>query len=179
MKRINKGLILTIIVVAILTIYIINLEKRRNAEKVNINQACEQFINFVDGYLETGKGLENLNQLMISNKEAVQMQEKFLKTTAEKLKGKDLTITNIEKEIIRITSYEFDGDQVIVSIETTVRISGEYLDENSKEKEAQNSLTNVYDDIILQQIDGEWKIVQSNLRYVDYSIYYEDTMFMY
>ena len=179
MKKINKGLILTIIVVAILTIYIINLEKCRNAEKGNINQVCEQFINFVDGYLETGKGLERLNELMIPNKEVVQMQEKFLKTTAKKLQSEDLTITNIEKGIIRITGYTFDSDQVTVSLETTVIVSGKYLDENKKEKEAQNSLTNVYDDIILQQVDGEWKIVQSDLRYVDYSAYYEDTIFMY
>lgn len=179
MKKINKGLILTIIVVAILVGYIINLEKHRSAEKVNINQACEQFIGFVDEYLETGKGLETLNELMIPNKEAVQMQEKFLKTTADKLQGEDLTITDIEKEIIRITDYAFDGDQVSVSIETTVSVSGKYLDKKNEEKEAQNSLTNVYDDIILQQVDGEWKIVQSNLRYVDYSIYYEDTMFKY
>ena len=124
----------------------------------------------MDEYLETGKGIEDLNELMVQNKEAVQMQEKFLKTTADKLQSKDLTITDIEKEILRITNYEFDGDQVTVSLETTVRI---------KEKENQNSLTNVYDDIILQQVDGEWKIVQSNLRYVDYSIYYEDTSLVY
>ncbi|MBQ2836028.1 MAG: hypothetical protein IJE68_04270 [Clostridia bacterium] len=179
MKKINKGLILTIIVVAILTFYIISVEKRRNAEKVNINQVCEQFINFVDEYLETGKRLENLNELMVQNKEAVQMQEKFLKTTSEKLQGEDLTITKVEKEIINIIDYVFDGNQVTVSLETTVRISGKYLDENPKEKEAQSSLTNVYDDIILQQVDGEWKIVQSDLRYVDYSKFYEDTMFMY
>lgn len=179
MKKINKGLILTIVVIAILTIYLINVEKRRNDEKGNINQACQQFINFVDGYLETGKGLENLNELMISNKEVVQMEEKFLKTTADKMKKDNLIITDVEKEILNIIDYVFDGNQVTVSLETTVRISGKYLDENNKEKEAQNSLTNVYDDIILQQVDGEWKIVYSDLRYVDYSIYYEDTMFMY
>ena len=179
MKKINKGLILTIIVVAILVGYIINSEKHRNAEKVNINQACEEFIDFVDEYLETGKGLENLNELMIPNQEAVQMQEKFLKTTVEKTKDESVKITDVEKEIIRITGYEFDDNQVTVSIESTVRISGEYLDNNNEEKYAQNSLTNVYDDIILQQIDGEWKIVQSSLRYVDYSKFYEDTMFMY
>ena len=179
MKKINKGLILTIIVIAILVGYIINLEKHRNAEKVNINQSCEQFIDFVDEYLETGKGLENLNDLMVPNNEAVKMQEKFLKTTAKKLQSEDLTITNIEKEIIRIIDYAFDGDQVTVSLESTVRISGKFLDENKKEKEVQNSLTNVYDDIILQQVNGEWKIVQSDLRYVDYSKFYEDTIYMY
>lgn len=179
MKKINKGLILTIIIMAILVGYIIKLEEHRNTEKENINQSCEQFIDFVDKYLETGKGIENLNDLMVPNNEAVKMQEKLLKTTAEKLQSEDLTITNIKKEIIRITDYAFDGDQVTVSLETTVRVSGKYLDKNNEEKEDQNSLTNVYDDIILQQVDGEWKIVQSDLRYVNYSIYYEDTMFKY
>ena len=80
MRKINKGLILTIIVIAILVGYMINLEKHRNAEKENITQSCEQFIDFVDEYLETGKGLENLNDLMVPNNEAVKMQEKFLKT---------------------------------------------------------------------------------------------------
>ena len=44
LKKINKGLILTIIVLAALLIYISGVEKQRNADKPDIRKACEDFI---------------------------------------------------------------------------------------------------------------------------------------
>ena len=41
LKKINKGLLLTIIVVAILIIYLTNLEKQRESDKTDIKNACE------------------------------------------------------------------------------------------------------------------------------------------
>ena len=46
MKKINKGLILTIIVVIALTMYLINLEKQRN-EETKIQQTVQMKISLV------------------------------------------------------------------------------------------------------------------------------------
>ena len=44
LRKINKGLILTIIVLIALVLYFNNLEKQREAEKTDIKATCEEFI---------------------------------------------------------------------------------------------------------------------------------------
>ena len=50
LRKINKGLILTIIVLIALVLYFNNLEKQREAEKTDIKATCEEFIKLTDKY---------------------------------------------------------------------------------------------------------------------------------
>ena len=54
-----------------------------------------------------------------------------------------------------------------------------YLNEENEEQERKKSLDIIGEEVVLQKVDGEWKIVYSNLRYEDYGNYYEDTMVDY
>ena len=51
LKKINKGLILTIIVLVVLIIYLTNVEKQRGADKPAIQKACEEYIALTDKYV--------------------------------------------------------------------------------------------------------------------------------
>lgn len=44
LKKINKGLILTILVLIVLILYFNDLEKQRDKDKPDIKKTCEDFI---------------------------------------------------------------------------------------------------------------------------------------
>ena len=50
LRKINKGFILTVIVLAILITYLISVEVTRNAEKPNIESACKEYIELMNKY---------------------------------------------------------------------------------------------------------------------------------
>jgi len=50
LRKINKGLVLTIIVLLILSIYLINVETKRNKEKPEIEKVCSDYIELINKY---------------------------------------------------------------------------------------------------------------------------------
>lgn len=50
LKKINKGLVLTVIVLLALIIYIVTVEISRNKEKPNIEAACKNYIETINKY---------------------------------------------------------------------------------------------------------------------------------
>ena len=50
-KKINKGLLLTIIVLIVLIIYLKGVEKQREADKTAIKTSCEEYINLIDNLM--------------------------------------------------------------------------------------------------------------------------------
>lgn len=210
MKKINKGLILTIIVLVGLTAYLANVERQRKEDKEDIKKACEEYISFADKYsvlpenlqilIETveensqtlSEGMEEkkieeykkemkteLEKLMVPNEEIIKIQSTALENILERTNPREVT-SKIERKITKISSYEFEGDQVTVTFDSMVKTVTKYLDEQNEEQEKQDSFNTENDEIILQKLDGKWKIVYSNLNYRNnYDYYVEDTMGMY
>ena len=155
LKKINKGLILTIIVLVALTIYLVGVEKQRKADKADIQKACEEFISFTDKYLVLPKEIQALTEpipeskikeyetemktelenLMISNEEAVKIQNKFLIANLESGYTSEEIRNKYERKIIKISNYEFEGDQVTVTFRSKVETSTKYLNEENEEQE--------------------------------------------
>ena len=154
LKKINKGLILTIIVLLALTIYLVQIEKQRNEEKDDIKEVCEKFIDFTDKYLvlpeemqildrelseneeqqHINKMEEELEKLMIQNEEAVKIQQQFLVSTLKNGYKSNQIKSKIEREITKITNYEFEGNQVTVTFNSKVKNNVKYLNEENKEQ---------------------------------------------
>ena len=65
-----------------------------------------------------------------------------------------------------------------VTFNSKLETSTKYLKEDNQEQEKQNSFDTSNDEIVLQKIDGKWKIVYSNLQYGN-NYYYEDAVVMY
>lgn len=191
LKKINKGLILTIIVLAALLIYISGVEKQRNADKPDIRKACEDFILLTDKYVVLPEDMqksevseekvnEYVNQMksdvekvMISNTEAVKIQKQVIENNLRN--GYDAFDVRIKmsRKIKKINGYEFDGNQVTVKLKDQVEIVTKVFDEIDSTKETE-TFDASNDEIILQKIDGKWKIVYSNLQFDGSNRYYSD-----
>lgn len=202
LKKINKGLILTIIVLVVLIIYLTNVEKQRGADKPAIQKACEEYIALTDKYVVLPEDMqtftgeiskeneeklkkelkEELEKQMIKNDEAIEIQYEYL---LEELKNGYRTENEVrtknKRTITKISNYEFDGDQVTVTLKTSVESTYKYIEEDTgTEKERQNTTTSTNDEIILQKVDGQWKVVYSNMQFDNNNeIYYTDSMMMY
>ena len=172
LKKINKGLILTIIVLAALLIYISGVEKQRNADKPDIRKACEDFILLTDKYVVLPEDMqksevseekvnEYVNQMksdvekvMISNTEAVKIQKQVIENNLRN--GYDALDVRIKmsRKIKKINGYEFDGNQVTVKLKDQVEIVTKVFDEIDSTKETE-TFDASNDEIILQKIDGK------------------------
>ena len=196
MRKVNKGLILTIIVVIGLMIYLVNLEKQRNEEKTEIKSICEKFIEITDKYsvfpkekqvINPNVNEEEYNQyitsmnkelknVMIPNEEAVLIQyqaiEENLKNGYNELEAR----TNQRRTINKIIEYEFDNKRVTVRFENKVEQITKYFNgiEEQSEKKTFDAL---FDEIILQKIKGEWKVIYANLQFDENDKYFDYMMF--
>ena len=210
LKKVNKGLVLTIIVIVALLIYLVGVEKQREADKDDIIKACEEFIDFTDKYsvipedvLKLGevfsqdklneyiqKMKNELPEYMIENDEAVGIEAQILQTNIENAYSTESTIetentdeeqagqsneniinsikTKMEREITKISSYEYDGNQVTVTFNSTTTLTTNYLN-NGETQENQSSFNGYEEQIILQKIDSKWKVVYSDLQNDDYT----------
>lgn len=191
LKKINKGLILTIIVLAALLIYISGVEKQRNADKPDIRNACEEFIALTDKYVVLPEDMqksevseekvnEYVNQMkndvekvMISNTEAVKIQEQVIENNLRDSYNALDARSKMSRKIKKINGYEFDGNQVTVKLNNQVEIVTKVFDEIDSTKETE-TFDASNDEIILQKIDGKWKIVYSNLQFDGSNRYYSD-----
>lgn len=207
LKKINKGLVLTIIVIIALVIYLVGVEKQREADKDDIIKACEEFIDFTDKYsvipedvLKLGevfsqdklneyiqKMKNELPEYMIENNEAVGIESQILQSNIENAYSTESNTeqenteqteqsnekivksikTKIESEITKISSYEYDGNQVTVTLSLTTDVTTNYLN-NGETQENQNTLRENGNQIILQKVENKWKVVYSDLQYDDY-----------
>lgn len=196
LRKINKGLILTIIVLLALTVYLANVEKQRKEDKEDIKKACEEFISFTDKYSVLPEDMQKLTEqvleskieeykkemkielekLMIDNEEAVKLQYQNLEFCLDEgYRNPEGIRSKLERKITKISNYEFEGNQVTVTFKAKVKTTTKNLNE---EQESQNSFDTDGDEILLQKVDGKWKIVYSNLQY-DNGYYYKDTMVIY
>ena len=191
LKKINKGLILTIIVLAALLIYISGVEKQRNADKPDIRKACEDFILLTDKYVVLPEDMqksevseekvnEYVNQMksdvekvMISNTEAVKIQKQVIENNLRDSYNALDVRSKVSRKIKKINGYEFDGNQVTVKLNNQVEIVTKVFDEIESTKETETFEASS-DEIILQKVDGKWKIVYSNLQFDGSNRYYGD-----
>ncbi len=86
LKKINKGLVLTVIVLVALIIYIVTVEISRNNEKPNIETACKNYIETINKYSTYP---ENLQKVYVKER----YSEEQRKVAGEKLK-KEISRSN-------------------------------------------------------------------------------------
>lgn len=195
LKKINKGLILTVIVLVVLILYFNNLEKQRDKDKPDIKKACEDFIELTDKYSVLPVELQTLQDdipeekvddyikqmkkdladVMIDNQESINIQQKILEENLKNGYNVLEVRTNLSRKIQKVSSYQFENNQVTVSlkdnVEETIKTS-DGLEEYDKNNEFEAS----EDEIVLQKVDGKWKIVYANLQFDDNARYYYDEM---
>lgn len=195
LKKINKGLLLTIIVVAVLVIYLTNLEKQRESDKTDIRKACEDFIALTDEYVVLPEDMqtytgeiskeneekietqlkEALKKQMVDNDKAIDIQYEYLVDKLQDGYGTENEVkTKNKRTITKISGYEFDGNQVTVTLKTSTETTYKYKEDfKGEEKERKDTNTSTNDEIVLQKVDGEWKVVYSYLQFDVGNNYYD------
>lgn len=189
LRKINKGLILTIVVILLLSIYLVNLEKQREADKTEIRTACEKFINVTNKYLALPEEMQTLTEeisedtvkeykqeaknalkdIMVDNDEAINIQHQFLvQSLTQGYRGEDGIRSRYERSIVKINSFEFDGDRVTVNFNSKVITESKYVNAANEEQTNSSSFSPTSEEIMLQKVDGEWKVVYANLQYSTY-----------
>ena len=186
LKIINIGLVLAIITILAVVIYCVKLESSRKSAKQDIKKVCEEFIDLSDKYSKlpeeyqnVGGDLKQVNLDVYYSQLETELKEKMKNDAVvkieksvleEKLKKQlyDLSKITIDvnTEITKISSYKFNGDEVTVTFNTKVTTKQKYLDDENKISEKINETNYEDDSIVLQQIDGKWKIVLADLGYI-------------
>lgn len=190
LKKINLGLILTIIVLLAVIIYSINIEAKRKSSKEEIRKTCEEYIDVVDKYLVLpenaqilGGDTKNINLDSYKSDMEKELKEKMISDSAVKIQKTILTdyaesdllntevyTTSYDRKITKIKSYSFDGDQVTVSFDAKITFKQKYMEVNpengeKQEKVREESRDSKSDIITLEKKDGKWKVVYSNFDY--------------
>lgn len=186
-KKINKGLILTIIAILAVAIYTNILKKQRETEKNKIQTVCNEFIEYTNKYLVYPENMQILNEdikaedrekfydeaetelrkLMIENDEAVKLQFTYFKSVIEQQNNKRSIKTKVDRKISKITGFEFDEDQVTVTFNSKIETTSKYLD-GEEEKIKKDSNETSKDEIILKKVGEQWKVVSSNIQFYGY-----------
>lgn len=91
LKKINKGLALTTIVLLILVIYLVAVEVGRNADKPDIEKACKEYVALLDKYAIMPENMQKLY-----GAENMENQENI---NAEVTKAIDSQMANLENEL--------------------------------------------------------------------------------
>lgn len=118
LKKMNKGVVLTIIVLLILVIYLITLETSRNKEKPKIEEICKEYIELINKYA-----------IAPENSQKLYKTENISKEETEKIKNQ--TRNEINKQLLELEK-ELDTKMIDNDLAKEMQINRlrEYL-ENS------------------------------------------------
>ena len=189
LRKINKGFILTTIVLIAIITYIVCLEIQRNNEKGAIKEACEAYLAFEGKYTLLPKEYqsftnkipqekfdeykkemsEELKKLLIDDENIYNLHKNIVESKLDEQIYEDKIYTLKNLKIVKIANYEFEDDQVTVTIEDSMQT--EYLQKiNNFEQEEQEieittqSKTNKVEDVItLKRENNTWKVVYANV----------------
>lgn len=186
LRKINKGLILTIIVLVLLISYLVSQEIQRGKEKDNIIKASEQYLSLLDKYSmlpeeyrtvkstiskeEFKKYIESFKseakQYVISNDKALEIQSKVVASNLEQTEMSDTSVTTkFNRKIRKIKKYEFDDDQVTVTLENYVEKDVKAIDyQTEEETTSSKNYTASEDSMTLKKEGDQWKVVYANLQ---------------
>lgn len=198
LRKINKGLILTIIVLVLLISYLVSQEIQRGREKDNIIKASEEYLSLLDKYSmlpekyrtvkttipkeEFKKYIESFkseaNQYVISNDKALDIQSKVVASNLEQTEMSDTSVTiKFNRKIKKIKKYEFDDDQVTVTLENYVEKDVKTIDyQTDEETTSPKNYTAAEDSITLKKEGNQWKIVYANLQQMSEDDMYGNAM---
>lgn len=190
LKKINLGLVLAIIAIVAIVIYSVNVENNRKSAKDEIKKTCEEYIAVTNNYCILPEQYRVINQkaadvdlngyseqiknevgkYAISDKTAEIQKLFLLESVKNQLINTSYVTTEYSRKIDRITGYKFVENQVTVTFNTNVTVKQKYNEINQDtgetlEKIKETTLTNKGETMVLENKDGEWKVVSTNFSY--------------
>ena len=191
LKKINIGLLLTIITVVLVVAYCIHVENARKAAKEDIINACNTYIEATDkfAYLPEEYQVIGIKKSDVNLDDYDNRLEKTLKqytvndgvANIEKtvisqivetqLMDSDGVVVDFDRKIVNFNSFQFSGNQVTVTFNSKIVVKKKYMSvdpETGEQTEKVGEIRhNAQDEsIVLEKSGNEWKIVYSNLNYI-------------
>lgn len=186
LSKINRGLILTIAVVAAVVIYLVVVFFMHQSEEPQIKELCSKYLQTsvsysmlpqqyrsdkpdmssseLDNYLSKMKDdISSYYPSNVSYKDAVVGQ--FKSDLENQSKGVNV-VYKYTKNIVKYKSIDFDGDSVTVNILTNATYDGPAI--SNMEKTGVSGRTAISgqttDTISLAKFNGKWKITYANIQ---------------
>ncbi len=184
LAKINRGVILTVVVLLGVAAYLIGLEVMHSSARKEIGALCEEYVQAelgyhmlpeeyrgatpgmteaeLDSYIAQMK--EDLTPYYVNNEQTYQYLfsslEQSLRNQAQ---GYDVTY-ELTKDIMQ-TEITFDGDKARVQLScyTTLKGTTAYTPDIAATTPNNSVSRETRDTLYLQRVDGEWKLTYSNL----------------
>lgn len=181
-KKINRGLIATVIVLIAVAVYLVSLSISRADEENRIKEVCESYVKTAISYKMLPKEyrkeapeikkaeLDNyisqmskdLKAFYIDNEQSYKYVTDWNKQELEnQSKGIDV-VFNYSKKILKFTDFVYDKDVVTAQFESDSSFEGPDLTNKSVKRRKVTMQTK--DSITLQMQEGKWKIVYADLQ---------------
>lgn len=182
MKKLNIGVVCTIIVLILVIMYNINIESQRKEDKLQIENICKNYLTFSNNYTMLDKNCINMSlnisqqeyNLYLSNMKTeikkyfindnnyINNQYEIMKKILDKqLQNKSFVITDMNQNITKMDKYIFSGNTAQVSFNVNVNVK--YLINSNDVITNKVESNNVTDTIVFQKINGIWKVTYAKL----------------
>jgi len=181
LKKLNRGVVITIIVVLCVSIYLIVLDSTQNTQKSAIQKVVESYVKTYVGYnmLPKDYRVENSNiskteldsyiskmesdikSYFTENDSAYKFMTNNLKSDLESQKSDTTVVYSYEKAISSYTDFSFDKSIVTVTFETNSKYDGPDKRDPTAGRLKLDAVTT--DTVVLKKVKDDWKVVYSNI----------------
>jgi hypothetical protein len=179
-KKMNRGILLTVAILIVVSIYLVATSISQAAEKPTIEQICRDYtaseISYSllpENWRDSTEPMpqEELDKYLASMETDIAPwyidNERIRKLALDRIKN-DLEyqadsadrILEYTKEIVKFESLSFSGNEVTVVFRSRSAVERS-ISENTSDTD--RTVEETSDTIMLQKIDGEWKLVYANL----------------
>lgn len=175
-RKINRGVILTTLIALTVVIYLVALTINHNAEKPKIEELCTKYIQTEISYRMLPKKYRidnpqipkdeldkyiadmtnDIKAYYSDNTETSKFLIDTLKTNIENQSKGSKIIYDYKKDNLEFKDFTFKNDSVTIRMSSLSSID----DQNSTSNKISTD-----DFITLEKIDGEWKVVYSNINF--------------
>lgn len=189
LRKLNRGAIVTTVVLLAVVIYLVALNITQQKDKEDIKTACEAFlqadadwrvlpVDYKNG--ETRLPEDQFNQFLadmkadkakyyISNQAALENDLVYLNGTLNtQNEGMVPLITSFKNRIIKFSNISFNGNSVSVTIDTQVAVESLNIAVGDTAPVLQSLRSS--DTITLQKEDGAWKVVYAYINTGDMGV---------
>lgn len=181
LKKFNRGVVITVVVVLCVSIYLIQLGITQDAEKPTIEKVVQSYlatyVNYnmlpanyrtstpnvpqteMDSY--TAKLESEIKSYFAAGDDSYKFITDALKTNLENQKTEATVIYSYDKTISKYDEFNFDNSTVTVTFDSNSSYVGPDINDPTSGKVTLNAVTT--DTVVLKKVDGDWKVVYSNI----------------
>ena len=185
LSKLNRGLLLTIVVILGVAAYLIGLHFSQKADREIIRTVCAEYIQTetqyrmlpegkrqatpniseaeLNAYVEKAKA--DIKSLYVDNEICYRyLLEEIEENLKKQSKGTEV-ITDYQKEVRNVSNFSFDGDTVSVLVTCYTSYNGPDIYGGGESAVEKDSITR--EEMTLQKVDGTWKVTYAYLQPYD------------